>query len=46
MARVHVIGAGISGLACAVRLANQGKQVCLYEAAAQAGGRCRSYFVP
>ncbi len=46
MARVHVIGAGISGLACAVRLANQGKQVCLYEAAAHAGGRCRSYFDP
>ncbi len=44
MARVHVVGAGISGLACAVRLAGQGRPVVLYEAAAQAGGRCRSYF--
>ncbi|MFQ6016818.1 MAG: hydroxysqualene dehydroxylase HpnE [Kiloniellaceae bacterium] len=44
MARVHIVGAGISGLACAVRLARQGRAVSLYEAAAQAGGRCRSYF--
>ncbi len=44
MARVHIIGAGISGLACAVRLARQGRTVSLYEAAAQAGGRCRSYY--
>ena len=43
MYRVHVVGAGISGLACAVRLARQGRAVTLYEAAAQAGGRCRSY---
>lgn len=41
--RVHVVGAGISGLACAVRLARQGMSVTLHEAAAQAGGRCRSY---
>jgi squalene-associated FAD-dependent desaturase len=44
MTRVHVVGAGISGLSCAVRLARQGRAVSLYEAAAQAGGRCRSYF--
>lgn len=43
MARVHIVGAGISGLACAVRLARQGHAVALYEAAGQAGGRCRSY---
>ena len=43
MYRVHVVGAGISGLACAVRLARRGHTVSLYEAAAQAGGRCRSY---
>lgn len=41
--KVHIVGAGLSGLACAVRLARQGRQVALYEAAAQAGGRCRSY---
>ena len=44
MNRVHVVGAGISGLSCAVRLVRQGRAVTLYEAAAQAGGRCRSYF--
>ena len=41
--RVHVVGAGIAGLACAVRLAREGWSVSLYEAAARAGGRCRSY---
>ncbi|MFQ5774440.1 MAG: hydroxysqualene dehydroxylase HpnE [Kiloniellaceae bacterium] len=44
MTRVHIVGAGISGLACAVRLARLGHAVSLYEAAAQAGGRCRSYY--
>ena len=43
-ATVHIIGAGISGLAAAVRLANAGCQVQLHEATQQAGGRCRSYF--
>jgi len=41
---VHVIGAGLSGLSAAVRLAEQGQHVCLYEASNAAGGRCRSYF--
>jgi len=41
--RVHVVGAGLSGLSCAVRLAREGRAVTLYEAAGQAGGRCRSY---
>jgi hydroxysqualene dehydroxylase len=41
---VHIIGAGISGLAAAVRLANADFKVQLYEATQQAGGRCRSYF--
>ncbi|MHA1600598.1 MAG: hydroxysqualene dehydroxylase HpnE [Alphaproteobacteria bacterium] len=43
MADIHIIGAGIAGLACAVRLLRQGHAVHLYEAAAHAGGRCRSY---
>jgi hydroxysqualene dehydroxylase len=41
---VHIIGAGISGLAAAVRLTNAGHQVHVHEATQQAGGRCRSYF--
>ena len=41
--RAHVVGAGIAGLSAALRLSRQGWRVSLYEAAAQAGGRCRSY---
>ena len=41
---VHIIGAGISGLSAAVRLANGGYKVVVHEATQQAGGRCRSYF--
>ncbi len=41
---VHVVGAGLAGLSCAVRLADRGVEVRLYEASGQAGGRCRSYF--
>ncbi|QPF86914.1 FAD-dependent oxidoreductase [Bradyrhizobium genosp. L] len=41
---VHIIGAGISGLSAAVRLANGGTMVAVHEATQQAGGRCRSYF--
>jgi squalene-associated FAD-dependent desaturase len=41
---VHVIGAGISGLSAAVRLATAGTKVHVHEATQQAGGRCRSYF--
>jgi len=43
MTRVHIVGAGLAGLACAVALARRGIAVTLYEAAGHAGGRCRSY---
>lgn len=43
MSRVHVIGAGVAGLACAVELAAAGRRVALYDAAPRAGGRCRSF---
>src|SRR5437764_14644400 len=41
---VHVVGAGLAGLAAAIALASEGRRVQLYEAAPHAGGRCRSYF--
>ena len=41
---VHVVGAGLAGLAAAIGLAEAGRCVILYEAAPHAGGRCRSYF--
>ena len=44
--RIHVVGAGLAGLAAALRLAEAGRRVVLYEAAKSAGGRCRSYHDP
>lgn len=41
--RIHVIGAGLAGLAASWRLAEDGYAVTLYEASPQAGGRCRSF---
>src|SRR4051812_24876702 len=40
---VHVIGAGLAGLAAAVTLAARGRRVTVHEAGDHAGGRCRSY---
>jgi squalene-associated FAD-dependent desaturase len=41
---VHVVGAGLAGLAASLWLAKSGVAVELHEAAPQGGGRCRSYF--
>ncbi len=43
---IHIIGAGVAGLAAAVRLSRQEHHISLYEAAPRAGGRCRSYHDP
>ncbi len=44
--RVHIVGAGLAGLASATALAEAGVSVTVWEGAAQAGGRCRSYYDP
>ena len=44
MPDIHIIGAGLAGLACAVALAKRGKRAIVHEAAGQAGGRCRSFY--
>ncbi|MGB0695560.1 MAG: hydroxysqualene dehydroxylase HpnE [Rhodospirillaceae bacterium] len=41
--RVHIIGAGLAGLAAALRLSAAGVPVSLHEGAGHAGGRCRTY---
>ena len=43
---VYVVGAGLAGLSAAVALAGRGERVVMFEGAAQAGGRCRSYHDP
>jgi squalene-associated FAD-dependent desaturase len=40
---VHIIGAGLAGLAAAVKLTARGESVVVHEATNFAGGRCRSY---
>ncbi|MDQ7010441.1 MAG: FAD-dependent oxidoreductase, partial [Mariprofundaceae bacterium] len=40
---IAVIGGGLTGLTCAIRLAKQGHAVHLFEAAPQLGGRTRSF---
>ena len=43
---VHIAGAGLAGLAAALTAARAGHGVVIHEAAALAGGRCRSFFDP
>jgi hydroxysqualene dehydroxylase len=40
---LHVVGAGLAGLACAVAAVRAGARVAVHEAAPHAGGRCRSF---
>jgi hydroxysqualene dehydroxylase len=46
MGKVHIIGAGVAGLAAAVELASRSADVVVHEAAGGAGGRCRSWHDP
>jgi len=41
---VHVVGAGLAGLAAALSLTEGGVAVTVHESGPAAGGRCRSYF--
>jgi squalene-associated FAD-dependent desaturase len=43
---VHIVGAGLAGLAAAVGLVGTGREIVIHELAPHAGGRCRSYFEP
>jgi hydroxysqualene dehydroxylase len=41
---IHIIGAGLAGLAAAVRLVQTSAKVIVHEASNYPGGRCRSYY--
>ena len=41
---IHVVGAGLAGLAAALTLSSAGHAVTVHESGPAAGGRCRSYF--
>src|SRR6476659_10262997 len=41
---IHIVGAGVAGLAAAERLSRSHWTVAVHEATAVAGGRCRSYY--
>ncbi len=43
---IHVVGAGLAGLAASLRLNDGSSDVVLHEATDHAGGRCRSYYEP
>jgi hypothetical protein len=40
--RTHIVGAGLAGLSAALAVTATGREAVLYEAAPQAGGRCRT----
>ena len=42
--KVHIVGAGLAGLAAGLGLDRSRRDIVLHEAARHAGGRCRSYF--
>jgi len=42
--RIAVIGGGVAGLTCAIRLAEKAQNIELFEAAPHLGGRTRSFF--
>jgi squalene-associated FAD-dependent desaturase len=41
---IHVVGAGLAGLAASLHLIDAGRLVVIHESTRSAGGRCRSYF--
>lgn len=41
-ASTHIVGAGIAGMSAGLAASGQGRSIVLYEAAPQAGGRCRT----
>ena len=43
MMRVHIVGAGLAGLAAALSATAAGRATTIYESAPFAGGRCRSF---
>lgn len=45
-ATIHVVGAGLAGLAAALKLDLARHRVVMHEASRHAGGRCRSYHDP
>ncbi|MBZ6079019.1 hydroxysqualene dehydroxylase [Microvirga puerhi] len=46
MKRTHIVGAGIAGLSAALAATDEDGEAVLYEAAPQAGGRCRTLYPP
>ena len=42
--RTHIVGAGIAGLSAALAVTAEGGEAVIYEAAPQAGGRCRTLY--
>jgi squalene-associated FAD-dependent desaturase len=41
---LHIVGAGMAGLAAAVAATQRGTKVVIHESAKHAGGRCRSFY--